>query len=198
MTIFSGASSSNGLSYEVSDGAKVVVRDIWYESNAPGGLVSVHDQAAFTMQSSRAATVPDSTVPAFRIENLSGRVTILSNHIDSRIAIAGDGTHAALLALGTLREYRESSYFENTTAPAARVLTANGRQRTRTQGALSPGTFAVRDSGKIDEAFMREMLADARADVLPSPLVALPAGVSDVRMFRVWAGGGLNNLTINR
>ena len=157
MTIFSGASSSNGLSYEVSDGAKAVVRDIWYENDAPRGLVSVHGQARFTLENSRAATVPDGTVPAFRIENLNGRVAMLLNHIDDRIVITGNGTSAAVLGLGTLREYRESAYFENTTAPAATVLMANARQRTKTQGALSPGTLPVRDSGKMDETFIREM-----------------------------------------
>ena len=135
-------------------------------------------------------------MPAFKIENLDGRVSILSNHIDDRIAIAGNGSNAALLGLGILREYRDSPYFENTTAPAATVLMANGRQRTKMQGTLSPGTLPIRDTGKIDNGFVLDMLSDARATVLPSPLVALPAGLSDVRMFRVWAGGGLNNLTI--
>jgi hypothetical protein len=196
MTLFSGSSSANALSYEVSDNADVVVRDTWYESDTPGGFVSVHDRATFTMQSSRVATGAESLVPAFRVENLDGRVAMLSNHIDDRIAITGNGVRGSLLALGTIREYRESPYFENTTAPPATVLLAHARQRTKVQGALSPGTLPIRDSGKIDETFVREMLSDARADVLPPPLMALPANVSDVRMFRVWAGGGANNIVV--
>jgi len=196
MTLFSGSSSTNALSYEVSDDADVVVRDTWYESNTPGGFVSVHDHARFTMQGSRAATGAQSLAPAFRIENLDGRVAMLSNHIDDRIAITGNGARGSLLALGTIREYRESPYFENTTAPPAAVLMANGRQRTKIQGALSPGTLPIRDSAKIDDGFVREMLSDARADVLPPRLLALPANISDVRMFRVWAGGGLNNIVV--
>jgi pectate lyase-like protein len=195
-TIFSGASSANGSSYEVSDGATAVVRDIWYESAAPHAFLNVHDRARFTMQGSRIATVPDTGAPAFKIENLDGRVSLVSNHIDDRLVISGSGARAALLALGTLREYRESTYVENTTAPAAPVLMVNGRQRTKTQGPLSPGTLAIRDSGPLDKAFILEMLLDARASVLPPPLVASPPGVSDVRLFRVWAGGGLNNITI--
>jgi len=197
MTLFSGSSSTNALSYEVSDDADVVVRDTWYESNTPGGFVSVHDHARFTMQGSRAATGAQSLAPAFRIENLDGRVAMLSNHIDDRIAITGNGARGSLLALGTIREYRESPYFENTTAPPAAVLMANGRQRTKIQGALSPGTLPIRDSAKIDDGFVREMLSDARADVLPPRLLALPANISDVRMFRVWAGGGLNNIVVS-
>jgi len=195
-TIFSGASSGNSLSYEISDGATAVVRDIWFENGAPSALVSIHDRARFTMQDARAATVPDGVAPAFKIENLDGRVTLLSNHIDDRIAIAGNGAGATLLGVNTLREYRESMYFENTSAPAAMVLMINGRQRTKTQGLMSPGTLPIRDSGPLDKAFVLDMLADARANVLPAPLVASPAGVSDVRMFRFWASGGLNNIIV--
>jgi hypothetical protein len=197
MTMFSGSSSANALSYEVSEGADVVVRDTWYETDAPGGFVSVHGLARFTMQNSRAATGADSLMPAFRVEDLDGRVAMLSNHIDDRIAITGNGVRGSLLGLGTIREYRESPYFEDTTAPPATVLMANARQRTKVQGTFSPGTRPIRDGGKIDEAFVREMLAGARANVLPPPLVALPANVSDVRMFRVWAGGGVNNIIVS-
>ena len=148
------------------------------------------------MHGSRIASSADTAVPAFRVANLNGRVSILTTHIDDRVAIAGNGGSAKLLGLGTLREYRESNYFENTTAPSATVLMANTRQRTKMQGRFSPGTLAVRDMGNVDPAFLRQMLVDARADVLPSPLTALPAGVSDVRIFRVWAANGLNNIII--
>jgi hypothetical protein len=196
MTIFSGASSGNGLSYEASDGAQVVVRDMWYEGEAPRGFANVHDQATFTMQASRVSLPADTAVPAFRIANLNGRVSILTTHIDDRIGISGNGRSANLVGLGILREYREASYFENTTAPAATVLMANTRQRTKTQGRFSPGTLAIRDTGSVDPEFVRQMLADARANVLPLPLTAVPAGVSDVRMFRVWSTNGLNNIII--
>jgi hypothetical protein len=198
MTIFSGASSNNGLSYEASEGAKAVVRDMWYEGNAPRGFIHVHDDASFTLQASQVATPADGNIPAIRISNLNGRVAILSIGLSDRIAIRGTGAGANLLGLGVFREYHESDYFENATAPPATVLMANTRQRTKVQGRFSPGTLAIRDSGKVDPAFVRQMLTAARADVLPSPLTALPAGVSDVRMFRVWAANGLNNLTINR
>jgi Pectate lyase superfamily protein len=198
MTIFSGASSNSGLSYEASEGAKAVVRDMWYEGNAPRGFLSVHDDASFTLQGSQVATPADGGIPAIRMSRLNGGVAILTIGLSDRIAISGSGAAANLLGLGIFREYHESNYFENATAPPATVLMANTRQRTKLQGRFSPGTLAIRDSGKVDPAFLRQMLAPARADVLPFPLTALPAGVSDVRMFRVWATNGLNNLTINR
>jgi hypothetical protein len=198
LTIFSGASSGNGLSYEASEGAAVVLRDLWYEGDAPRGFASVHDQASFTIQASRVASPADTAAVAFSVANLNGRVSILTTHIDDRIAIGGNGERTEVLGLGTLRENHESNYFENMTSPPAAVLMTSTRQRTKIQGRFSPGTLAVRDIGTLDSGFLRRMLADARADVLPSPLVVLPAGVSDVRMFRVWAGGGLNNIILKQ
>jgi hypothetical protein len=196
MTIFSGASSSNGLSYEASEGAHVLLRDLWYEGNTPGFFANVHDQATFTIQASRVSSPPGQGTAAVSIANLNGRVSILTTHIDDRIAISGNGAHAEVLGLGTVREYRESNYFLNTSLPPAAVLMAMTRQRTKAQGRFSPGTRPVTDIGTVDAAFVRRMLAPARAEVLPATLVALPSGVSDVRMFRVWAAGGLNNIRL--
>jgi hypothetical protein len=169
---------------------------MWYEGDAPHGFVNAHDEARFTMQASRVATTAAKTVPAFEIIGLKGQASILTTHIDDRLVVSGDGAGANVLGLGLLREYNDSDYLTNTTAPPARIVMASGRQRTKLQGRLSPGTLAIRDRGTVDPEFVRQMLADARADVLPSPLTALPTNVSDVRMFRVWAGGGLNNITI--
>ena len=197
VTFFSASSSSNALSYDVSDGARVVVRDTWYENGASrGSLISVRDQARLTFENSRVATIADTPAAAVTIENLTGRVAMLSNHIDDRIAIAGNGANAALFGLGTLREFHESPYFENRTFPPATVLMVNARQRARVQGRLSPGTLQIPDSGRITQPFIREMLSDTRTDVLPVPLTASPGGVSDVRMFRVWASAGLSNLIL--
>jgi hypothetical protein len=193
-TIYSGASSGNGLSYEVSDGAKVLLRDLWYEGDAPRGFTNVHDRAIFTMQGSRIASPADRERPAFTIAALDGRVSLLTNHMDDRISIAGNGARAEVLGIGMLREYRESEYLTNASTPPATVLMTMTRQRTKMQGRLSPGTLKVRDTGSVDAAWVRRMLEQARERVAPTRLTNLPAGVSDVRMFRVWAGGGLNNI----
>ena len=196
LTIFSGASSGNSLSYEVSDGASVVLRDLWYEGDAPRGFASIHDRASFTMQASRVASRVSANVAAFTIANLNGRASILTTHIDDRIAVRGNGTLANVLGLGILREYQESNYFENAAVPPGPIVMASTRQRTKAQGRFSPGTMAVRDVGTVEEPFVRRMLSDARADVLPAPFTAPPAGISDVRMFRVAASNGLNNIIV--
>jgi hypothetical protein len=51
------------------------------------------------------------------------------------------------------------------------------------------------DQGRIDAAFIESMLSQTRHEHA-APLRALPTGVSDVRMFRVWVTNGLNNVTL--
>src|SRR6185436_3024047 len=41
--IFSGASSGHRISYDVSGGARVLVRDVWYEGGAGPGFAQIHD-----------------------------------------------------------------------------------------------------------------------------------------------------------
>ena len=117
-TIFSGASSANRLSYEVSDGGNLLVRDMWYEGQAPNGFASVHGRAMFTMQGSRVASPADGIVPAFRFADLDGRVALLTTHIDDRVVVEGDASRAEVLALGAFREYRDSAFVSRAEAPA--------------------------------------------------------------------------------
>ena len=190
--VFSGASSGNGVSYEVSGGARLLVRDLWYESGAAPGFAQVRDQAVFTVDGARISSPINGTPPAFDIANLSGRVAILAAEIDDRIVISGNGANASVLALGVVREQRGDDYFINESAPSARALMVNSRHVT-----IMPGvrTTATADTGGADPAFIRTMLAHARHE-RPAPLTALPLGVTDLRLFRVWVTNGLTNITL--
>ncbi len=90
-TVFSGASAGNRISYEVSGGARVLVRDLWYESGVGPGFASIHDRAAFTAHGVRIASPINGTTPAFNIVNLNGTVTLLTADIDDRVGISGNG-----------------------------------------------------------------------------------------------------------
>jgi hypothetical protein len=190
--IYSGASSGNRISYEVSGGARVLVRDLWYESGAGPGFASIHDRAVFTVDGARISSPVNRTPPAFDIANLNGRVAILTTHIDDRIAIRGDGSNAHVLAMGVFAEQKTSSYFLNAASPAAHAVLANSRQLATMWGNRSVQT---KDDGEIAPGFIESMLSQTRLE-RAEPLQALPAGVSDVRMFRVWVTNGLNNVTL--
>ena len=195
VTVFSGASSNNWLSYDVSGGSRVLVRDIWYEGSAAGGFADIHGRAAFTMQGARVATAGNHP-PSFSVRDLDGRVTLLTTHLDDRIVSLGSGERASVLGLGILRDPQSPTYFASSNAPGLRaLLLANGRQQLTSGGALGPGSRPVADVGTVDADFIRVMLADARTTKGPT-LNALPPDRSDVRMFRVWVSRGVNNLTI--
>jgi hypothetical protein len=188
--IFSGASSGGRTSYDVSGGAKVLVRDLWYESGAGPGFASIHDRAVFTIDGARISSPANQTPAAFEVRGLNGRFAILSTHIDDRIVISGDGSRASVLGLGVFAEQRSSSFFVNTAEPPARAVLLNARQLSIFPGNRSTSTANV---GQIDPSFVKSVLAHTRGEH-PAMLRALPKGVTDVRMFRVWVSNGLNNV----
>src|SRR5262249_52704011 len=136
----------------------------------------------------------DGTLPAFNIINLAGRAAILSTDLDDRIAISGDGARASVLCLGAMAERKSSNYFMNSASPAAQAVLLNSRQISILPGVRSAATT---DVGLADPEFIRSMLSHTREET-PVPLNALPAGVTDARLFRVWVSNGLNNIILNR
>jgi hypothetical protein len=54
---------------------------------------------------------------------------------------------------------------------------------------------ATTNIGVADTAFIRDMLSHTRREN-PAPLSGLPAGITDVRLFRVWVTSGLNNIRL--
>ncbi len=190
--IYSGASAGNKISYDVSGGARVLVRDLWYESGAGPGFANIHERATFTLDGARISSPANQTPAAFEITNLNGRVTILTTDIDDRITIRGNGSNANVLAMGVFAEQKESNYFHNAASPAAHAVLANSRQLATTWGNRSVST---KDDEGMDPAFIERMLSHTRAEHA-EPLRALPPGVTDFRIFRVWVTNGLNNVTL--
>jgi hypothetical protein len=191
--IFSGAASGNGLTYDVSGGARVLVRDLWYESRAGPAFTRVQGSAAFTVDGVRVASAVDGARPAFDLEGLKGRVAILAADIDDRIVVSGNGSEARVLGLGLLGERASATYFTTAAAPPARTLLLSSRQR----GAGGRGNRSVPtpDAGAVDPEFVRELLAQTRGE-MPEPLTSLPVGVTDFRLFRVWVANGLRNIIL--
>ena len=192
--IFSGASSGNRISYEVSNGARVLVRDLWYESGAGPGFAHIYDRAVFTIDGARISSPVNGEPAAFDIRNLNGRVAILTTDIDDRIEVSGDGTMAKLLGAGVLVEQKSSDYFLNASSPRAQAVLLNSRQLSRLPGNRSAASINVGPASAA--AFVRDMLRHTRGEK-PEALKALPSGISDVRLYRVWVANGVNNITIS-
>jgi len=191
--IFSGASSGHRISYDVSGGARVLVRDLWYEGGAGPGFANIQGRAVFTIDGARISSPVNGTLPAFNIMNLDGRATILTADVDDRIEISGNGAQAKLLSLGVMVEQKSSNYFRNLASPHAEAVLLNSRQISALPGNRSAATP---DVGLADPAFIRNMLSHTRSET-SAVLNALPAQTTDLRSFRVWVANGLNNITLN-
>jgi hypothetical protein len=190
--VFSGASSGSRISYEVSGGGRLLVRDLWYESGAGPGFARVHGRAEFTADGVRVSSPANGPVPAIDIAGVNGRVAILAAHLDDRISVSGTGANADVLGLAIFCEQRFAQCFEDRAEPPADVVVLNSRQI----GGM-PGTRSAQagNIGLADPEFVRMMLAHARRE-RPAVLQSLPRGVTDVRMFRVWVANGVNNVAL--
>jgi hypothetical protein len=187
--IFSGAAAGHTISYDVSSGARLLVRDVWYESGAGAGFAAVHDTALFTIDGARVSS-PINGAPAFDIADLNGRAAIVATHIDDRIEMTGNGQAAQVLALGVFAHNLAGSYFWNFADPAAHAVLINSRHRTTDSRSIPTANV-----GESDATFVENLLSHTRQE-MPAPLRRLTDGITDVRMFRVWVTRGLNNLTI--
>jgi hypothetical protein len=192
VSIFSGASSRNRLSLDLSDGGMLLVRDVWYESRG-AGYAHVRGRATFTADGLRVASTANQSPPAFDFSALAGTAAVIATHFDDRIAVSGDGREARVLALSVFCQQSFARCYEHTASPPARSAVVHARELSR--------MFLNRSSGVADTGvaatpeFVRELLAHARAE-RASPLAALPPGVTDLRFFRVWIDSGMSNVIV--
>jgi hypothetical protein len=190
--IYSGASSDNSLSYDLS--GTTVIRDMWYEGRGAAAFARIHSGARVTVQGTRVATPADTGPPAITIDNAGGRTSLINLQIDDRIALATAGP-GRVLGLGLLREFSRAPFVSGPTA-GGQVVFALGRQRAERQGLLSPGTTLLPNIGETTPDFVRSMLADLRAFVSPASTPTPPTGSSDLRIERIWCSSSRINLTL--
>jgi hypothetical protein len=194
VSIYSGASSGNRLSYDVSNGARVLVRDLWYESGVGPGFARVSGRAELTMDGLRVSSPAGGEPSAFAIADLNGRVAILATHLDDGIKVSGAGNNANVLALALFCEERLEYCYQDVSRPPARGAVLNSRHPSLLPFVRSAPATNV---GTADPDFLRAMLRHAR-DERPAVLTARPANVTDVRMFRVLVQNGLENVRLTR
>jgi hypothetical protein len=191
VSIYSGASAGEHLPYEVSNGGRLLVRDVWYESSPSPAFFHSFGEANATLEGLQIALgVNNQPTPGINIENLQGNVSVLNVTDDDRIVVSGDGAHAQVLGLGYVGQ-TVIPYFFNAANPAATAGLVLSRQVTHS----IPGTRTVPTSneGISDSAFVKSMLAQTRAAV-QQPVAALASGVTDLRLYRVWMTGSINNI----
>jgi len=190
--ILSSQTSDNYITFDVRNGGHLIAQDTWYEGRAPIlNLARVTGLGFATLENCKLAVDP-LTRPLINVTNLMGRVTILGCNTHEMTRISGVGTGKVWFvsnerANATGGPSSGGQILANVST-GVRVEQQNNRWLD-----LSYGSRSISNQGSLDAAFIREMLAPVRG-VQPSNLASRPAGVTDVRVHRVyvhWAQVGI-------
>ncbi len=184
--IYSGASSNNEYSYEVTGGGWLLARDIWYESGQQAKFMKCTDAGTFTLHGANVAHPRGADPPSILVDGFRGRLCFIGANFSSdgkttglpHVVARGEGKEARLLLLGT-HGHGEYLRMESPGARAARIM---GIQY---EGA---GAKPIADVGPADPAFIMDMISQTRNVRIPF-FDPLPAGAGDVRLYRMCVSG---------
>ena len=186
-SVFAGATSDNYLSFEVVSGGSLLVNDVWYEGTGASTFAHVADNSTFTVDNSRMA-LPQ-TGYSVRMDNLSGKASVLSCQPDAPVGIFGTGTGTAWVAGN--ESHGPSSYFSDTATSTLGVFSDNRWYDT------SYGSRSVPDQGTADANLVRSMLAHIRSEKPLSQTDVLPSGVTDLRLYRVFVDSAVTDIHLS-
>ncbi len=186
VALLGGGSSNNAYTYEVQKGGYLITRDMWYETGQYPGFIKLSDSGTFTFHAGIIALPPNPDLPAVLLDSFRGKASFLSTELASVgpgevvIRVRGEGRETKVLVLGAITRGREPYFFNESPHAQAPLLSSHiGTDR---------GREAIDNQGPQDEAFLREMLAQTRKEG-PRPLDEVPAGLTDVRFYRVFVDG---------
>ncbi len=183
LAIFGGASSSNQLSYGVADGGDILATDIRYETGKEQRFVNLAGRGTFTLNGAIAGLPQKDATPGLILDDFHGDAAFLATQLvgaDNHplpFVVKGQGERTNLLLLG-VQVGMGDGYLLNQ-SPQARVCF-----RESMMSVPGGGARPVAEQGLKDDAFVLRMLRPARTRH-PRPLSALPAGVTDLRVYRV-------------
>jgi len=195
VVIFAGSSSNNRLSYDVTEGGRLLVRDIWYESGSEPRFMRLSGAGELTLHGAIMACAPprNGAEPAIELDDFSGRLSLLNVQWSGggesmRLLCRGEGGNTRVLALGA-QVGKDGPRFENQ-SPQARLAVLEA-MRFVDGGGATP----IPDLGEADPEFIRTMMASTRVE-RPRPLAPVPPGATDVRFFRVVSTQGRDCLRL--
>jgi hypothetical protein len=181
--IFAGAAYGHYTSYDISNGAHVDIRDVWYDDGAGGEKAAIiSGNSYFTYSGSPIYLSGSATSPAFTFNDFTGVAALMNLAISSNnaISITGDSTGAELLALSLVGA---NPAINDTSSPGATSALLNSQQNSYPPP--GQGSGQVSDQGTTDESFLRSTLDHFRTEHSSIP-VRRTNGVTDVRIYRVY------------
>lgn len=183
--LFGGASSNNNNSYDVRNGADMVINDIWYETGRSEkfNLLSDSSKGNLTICGFKVATTvnplnisfPESSKAGIDINGFHGNLSLLNMMLFSRLIIHHSvNEDANILASYTSKDSMFINYSNNAKVGIQSYSLFNN----------SGGATAIKLNNKPKKAFILKMLNQERK-FIPQPIVAQKNNVTDVRMYRV-------------
>jgi hypothetical protein len=188
VSVFAGASSDNYLNFEVTNGGRLAVGEVWYEGHGSSSSTFAHvaNNSTFTLTGSRLA-VPQ-TGYSIRIDDLTGRATVLTSQPDAPVGVFGSGN--GTVWVNGNESHGSGSYF-SMSAPATLGVFTNNRWYDP-----ATGSHSVANQGNADNNLAQAMLAHLRSErPLGDPNV-LPTGVTDLRLYRVAIDSAITGLRL--
>lgn len=189
--LFCGASSRDRNSqdegidlYSVSRGARLLVRDIWYEGPI-WHFLNLTDRGEFAYHSGNIAPYagPTGDSAVIAVDGFRGKVLLSQiEPMNGPLRVSGGSAETAVLGLGLIT--RDAPLSLAKASPEAGVAFLS----CRTFRKEPTGTDSLPDVGTASPAFLREMLQPLRT-TLPRAVDDLPARVTDLRVYRVFTYG---------
>ncbi len=186
---FAGFTGEIILALDVSKGAHANITGVWNEASIPA-----HPWLSATGPASSAVTVAASQLhgsanPELGFSNFRGKAAVVGALLSNNLTFSGTATGAQNLGLGLLGSTTPPFFSDTSTGATAEFL--NGLN-----GLTDPpsGLTEIPPSNP-DATFLSSALNQLRT-TLPSVPDALPAGVTDVRLYTVATELGINGIHI--
>ncbi len=187
VSVFGGGCAGNGITFDVSNGGKLLVRDTWYETNGPETNQSPRfmictNSGWFTLHGAQVALAKDKPqTPVIEVSNFLGRASFLSTQFsftNGTFSVSGHETNTAVLLLATV----------NGTAPAFYSPETQTSLLQSFEVFDGPIFNPLTDTGSTDPEFLKQMLAQTRSS-RPSPLRPSPPECTGLRVHRILIEG---------
>lgn len=187
VTIFGGGDGGNQYTYDVEKGGRLLAEDVWYEGAAPGfatltGPGSLTLNGANIYNEDMGHGGQGLEIPPIILKDFAGSVSVLNSKIGhGGVSISGAGANVRVLGLGIVGPAGTTEYFQNS-SPAAQAALLDS-------SITAPGIGSVAVADRTSNVasvpdFVRSQLSQVR-NAQPRALASQPAGVTDLRVFRV-------------
>ena len=190
VNVFGGSSGSNlatAVVYDVTNGGQLLVQDMWYEGSTPR-LARLTDRGTFTLQGARIAPYSQSAVPVVEVNGFHGNVTLAGVLLNSTISVSNAQNDTNVLLMG-LEGYQANYVTTDGSLNNFALLNSHLYD-------FNLGSYPIPNQGSTSPSFLRSMLSPTRT-ARPDALNPLPAGTTDVKLYRVAIQQSVVGLTVS-